>query len=167
MTLMKLSTHTLPRYVVWIRYFALGSAIMLLLGLIYTDFVKYSRSRSVVSDVLDIFIILLMYTLSMLISVYFFGQKIAVTDGGLLVEFLGKDLMVSWDEIIEIRPAYGFLKSKNPKHVLVVLTNALTPFHRLLGLIYGLSLTPAFMISPAISEYQLLVEIIKKHVKSN
>lgn len=163
---MKFSMHTHPRYIVWLKYFMFISAIVLLVELLYIDFVKYPGVRSVTSKVLDIFFIMLLWSTAILINSYFYGQNISVTHGGLLVEFLGKDLSVPWDKIIEIKPAYGFLRStKNRKNILVVLTDALTPFHRLLGLLYGLSLKRAFIIYPSISEYELLVETIKKHTQ--
>jgi len=165
---MKISTHAHPRYIVWLKYFLFLSTIILLLELIYIDFVKYPHSGSVVSKVLGILFLILLWSISMLISAYFFGQNITVTDEGLLIEFLCRDLMVSWDKIIEIKPAYGFMRNfRNPKPLFVALTDALTPFHRLFGLIYGLSVKPAFIIYPTISEYQPLIEIIKKHMKKN
>jgi len=165
---MKNSTHTHPRYIVWLKYFIFGSAIVFLLSLIYIDFVEYPHSSSIVSKVLDILFLMLLCSTVMLINAYFFGQNITVTDQGLLVEFLWKDLMVSWDKIIEIKPAFGFFRtSRTQKHICVVLTGGLTPFHRFFGLLYGLSLKPAFIIYPSISEYELLVETIKKHTKKN
>jgi hypothetical protein len=166
MSTMIRSTHTHPRYIVWLKYFLFVSTIVLLLGLIYMDFVKYPYSNSVLSKVLGILFIILLWSNSMLISAYFFGQNITVTDRGLWVEFLWKDFFVSWDKIIEIKPAYGFWRnSRISKPICVVLTDALTPFHRQLGLIYGFSVKAAFIIYPTISEYQSLIETIQKHVK--
>ena len=165
---MKISTHTHPRYIIWLKYFLFVSTIVLLFNLLYIDSVKYPYSHSVASKVLDILFIILLWSNSMLISAYFFGQNIIITDEGLLVEFLGKDLFVPWDKITEIKPSYGFWKnSRNPKPIYVVLTEALTPFHRLFGLLYRLSVKPAFIIYPTISEYQSLVETIKRHTKKN
>ena len=165
---MKISTHNHPRYIVWLKYFLFISAIILLLELLYIDLVKYPLSRSVGSKILDILIFLSIYSVVILISAYFFGQNVTVTEEGLVIEFLWKDLMVPWDKIIEIKPAFGFLRiSKNQKQIYVVLAGGLTPFHRLFGLTYGLSLKPAFIIYPTISEYQSLVETIKRHTKKN
>lgn len=165
---MKISANTHPRYIVWLKRLIFVSAFILLLDFLYTDFVKYPLSGSIASTVLETLVLIAFYSINMLILAYFFCQNITVTDDGLLVEFLWKDLMVSWDKIIEIKPAYGFLKSRqNTKRIYIVLTNALTPFHRLFGLIYGLSVKPAFIIFPTISEYQSLVETIKMHTKGN
>ena len=140
---------------------------MLLLELIYIDFIKYPYSHSVVTKVLDILFLILLWSIVMLMLAYFF-QDITVTDDGLLIEFLWKDLMVSWDRIMEIKPAYGFWgNSRIPKPIYLVLTDDLTPFHRLYGLAYGLSVKPAFIIHPTISGYQSLVETIKQHRKKN
>ena len=165
---MKISTHTHPLYIVWLKYFCFISTLILFLNLLYTGFVKYPHSRFAISKASDIFFIMLLWSIVMLINAYFYGQNITVTHDGLLIEFLWKDLLVDWDKVIEIKPLFGFFrKSRNQKHILVVLTNALTPFHRLLGLLYGLSLKPAFIIYPSISEYELLVESIRKHAQKN
>lgn len=162
---MKISTHTHPRYIIWLKYFLFVSIIVLLLNLLYIDFVKYPYSHSVVSKVLDILFIILLWSNSMLISAYVFGQNIAVMDEGLMVEFLGKDLFVPWDKIIEIKPAYGFWRNSRNTKIYIVLTDALTPFHRFFGVIYGLSVKPAFIIYSTISEYESLVETIKSHAQ--
>jgi len=162
----KISKHTHPRYIVWLKYFVVISAFILLLDFLYTEFVTYSRSGSIVLAVLNVLIAIFLCSIPFLIVVYFLGQNITVTDDGLLVEFLWKDLNVPWDKIIEIKPAFGFWRSpQDTKNTCIVLTNALTPFHRLLGLIYGPSVRPAFIISPTISEYHSLVETIKNHTK--
>jgi len=165
---MKISIHTHPRYVVWLKYFCFVSALILFLDFLYTDFVQYSRSGLIVSFVLDVLIAIPLCSIPFLISAYFFDQNITVTDDGLLVEFLWKDLNVPWDKLIEIKPAFGFWRSpRNTKVICIVLTNALTPFHRLFGLVYGPSVKPSFIIFPTISEYQSLVETIKRHAKKN
>jgi len=161
----KISRHTHPRYIVWLKYFLFLSTIILLLNLIYIDFVKYPHSGSAVSKILDILFLILLWSISMLISAYFLGQNITVTADGLLVEFLWKDLFVPWDKIIEVKPAYGFWRNSRNIKIYIVLTDALTPFHRSLGVIYGLSVKPAFIIYSTISEYESLVETIKSHVQ--
>ncbi len=159
---MKISKHTHPRYVVWLKHLVVISAFILLLDLLYTDFVKYSPG-SIVSAVSDILIAISFGSISFSIAAYFFWQNITVTDEGLLVEFLWKDLFVPWDKIVEIKPAYGFWRNSQNTKIYVVLTNALTPFHRCFGVIYGLSIKPAFIIYSTISEYESLVETIKSH----
>ena len=161
---MKLSTHTHPWYIAWLKYFIFSSTIILLINLVYIDFVKYPYSHSVISKALDIVFLMLLWSTVMLINAYFYGQNITVTDEGLLVEFLWKDLFVPWDKIIEVKPAYGFWRNSRNTKIYIVLTEALTPFHRLLGLTYGLSLKSAFIIYCTINDYQSLVETIKEHV---
>ena len=138
---------------------------MLLLSLIYIDFVKYPHSRSAISKVLATFFIMALWSTVMLINAYFYGQNITIANDGLFVEFLLKDLFVPWNKVIEIKPAFGFWGNSRNTKIYVVLTDALTPFHRFFGLTYGLSVKPAFIIYPTISEYQSLVETIKKHTK--
>ncbi len=156
---MKISTHTHPRYIVWLKYFCFVLALKVFLDFLYTDFVKYPFLGSIFSTVIPDMLISSAFLIVLLTSAYFFAQNVTVTNDGLLVEFLWQDLNVSWDEIIEIKPTFRSRKTY------VVLTNALTPFHRFIGLIYGLSVKPAFIIYPTISEYESLVETIKSHAQ--
>lgn len=164
---MKISTHTHPRYVVWLKYFIFGSLIVFLLSLIYIDFVKYPHSSSDASRVLEILFLMLLWSTAMLINTYFYCQNITVTHDGLLIEFLWKDLFVPWGKIMDIKPAYGFLGNSRNTKIYIVLTDALTPFHRCFGLLYSFSVKPAFMIYWTISEYESLVETIKQHAKKS
>jgi hypothetical protein len=163
---MKLSAHTHPRYIVWFKYFLFASIVFICLEFLYLDFIKHPNLDAVFSNLLSVFGFMLLYSVTILITAYFLGQNIAVVNEGLLIEFLGKDLFVPWDKVKEIKPPFGFFRSyRNLKNIYVVLTDALTPFHRLFGLLYGLSVKPAFIIFPSISEYELLIKTINKHVE--
>lgn len=163
---MKISVHTHPYYFVWFKRLSAILALVLPLYFLYLGLTKYSLSMSLFSAIIvDVFRGSL-FSITNLVIAYFY-QDIAVTEDGLLVEFLWKDLSVSWDKMMEIRPLYvlsAFARGRTPH---IVLTNALTPIHRIFGLIYVPSLRPAFIIWPTISEYQSLVETIKKHIKKN
>jgi len=165
---MKISKHTHPRYIVWIKYFMAVSAFLMPFYLLYSLFTKHSIAEVFSSlHFLPLFIAFPFYPIFLLTAAYFF-QDIIIASDGLLVEFLWKDLNVPWDKIIEIKSAFGFWRSpRNTKVICIVLTNALTPFHRLFGLVYGPSVKPSFIIFPTISEYQSLVETIKRHAKKN
>jgi hypothetical protein len=132
---------------------------------LYSIFAKYSITDAFsLPNVLPLLITLPFQPIFILIAAYYF-QDITVTNEGLLVEFLWKELLVPWDKIIEIKPSYvSWLAPRNAK-TYIALTNALTPFHRFFGLLYDFSVKPAFIIYPTISEYQNLVQIIKNHVK--
>lgn len=100
-----------------------------------------------------------------LIAAYFFSDIIVDADG-LIVEFLWMKLKVQWYEIVEVKPSFRWwLPTFGGKFPIVVLTNALTPFHRLFGLLYGLSPLPGFVINVNISEYDLLIKEIERHIK--
>ena len=160
---MKISKHTHPIYFKWFKYLFAVSAFLMPLYFLYSIFSKYSITEIFsLPSILPLLITLPFQPIFILIAAYFF-QDITVTNEGLLVEFLWKDLFVPWDKIVEIKPSYVFWIG-DPK-TYIVLTNALTPFHRFFGLLYGFSIKPAFIIYPAISEYQNLIQTIKNHVK--
>ena len=102
-----------------------------------------------------------------LIAAYYFPD-VDVDDEGLYVEFLWKRIRVSWEDVVELKPVfrYGIPSFGRPVPV-IVLTKKLTPFHRIYGLLYGFSTKPAFVIQPAISEFELLKTDIEKHIKQD
>ena len=104
---------------------------------------------------------------AILIAAYYFPD-IDTDDEGLLVEFFWRRIRVSWNDVIELKPVfmYGIPSFGRPVPV-VVLTKKLTPFHRFYGLLYGFSTKPAFIIQPAISEFELLKTNVEKHIKQN
>jgi hypothetical protein len=91
---------------------------------------------------------------------------IVADNQGLLVEFLWIKLRVGWNQIKQVKPAFPFawLVVKQ-KASMIVLTNALTPFHRIFGLLYGFTLLPSFVIHPTINDFDLLIAKINSHVK--
>ena len=72
---------------------------------------------------------------------------------------------ISWNDIAEFRPAkvFGFRMIKDAS--IVVTRSALTPFHRLYGLMYGKTNQPSLLIWSYISNYENLVTIIKENLK--
>ena len=93
---------------------------------------------------------------------------IEVEDLGLRIKFLFKSLFLSWNEIDEFKPGktLGLIPLKR---VRVLVTNsALTPFHRLYGLMYGGTNKPSLVVVTNISDHEELFKIIKnKRKKSN
>lgn len=164
---MIISKHSHPLYFVLFNYLFAVSAFLVPVYFLYSIFAKYPVAEAFSSpNILPVLITIPFYPIVILITANFY-QNITVTTEGLLVEFLWKELTVSWDEFIEIKPSYIFWLAPRRAKTYVVLTNTLTPFHRFYGLLYGLSVKPAFIIYPTISEYQSLVETIESHTKKN
>ena len=161
---MIISKHTHSRYHVWFKRISAIVAFILPLGFLYQDFVKYSFSKPFFFAAIPDVLFGSAFSITILVIVHFY-QNVTVTEDGLLVEFLWKDLNVSWDKIIEVRPLW--MLSRHGKPPYIVLTRALTPLHRMYSLIYAGYLRPAFIILPTISEYQSLVKTINKHIKKN
>ena len=83
---------------------------------------------------------------------------------GLEIEFLWRKVRVRWLDIIEIKAVWGSL-GQEKNRPLIVLVNGLTPFHRIFGVLYGLSIKPGFVIFPSISDFRELKETIQHHVR--
>lgn len=162
---MKILKHTHPMYFKWFKYLFAVSAFLMPLYFLYSIFSKYPITDIFsLPSILPLLITLTFQPIFILIAAYYF-QDITLTNEGLLVEFLWKELSVPWDKLIEIKPSYiSWMAPQNAK-TYIVLTTALTLFHRCFGLLYGSSVKPAFIIYPAISDYQNLVETIKNHVR--
>lgn len=82
---------------------------------------------------------------------------IKVTDKGLEVEFFWRNLDIAWDEVIDIRPLgspFG--------HIHAVRAKRITPLHRLYGLIYTKSISPALLIRDSISDSSELIQGIRR-----
>ena len=92
-----------------------------------------------------------------LVAAYFF-QDIGVDEDGLVVEFLWMKIRVKWKDIEKIKPAVFSRHSK------IVLVKRLSLFHIIFGLLYGFTIKSAFIIDSTISNYELLIKEIEKHI---
>jgi hypothetical protein len=88
--------------------------------------------------------------------------EITLVNKGISIGFLWRRLFVPWEQVIEVKPTpYHFLGSGRSW---IVLTQALTPFHRLYGLIYGFSPLPGFVFDQTIDGHRELLSRISEHV---
>ena len=150
----------------YIRWFALTFNILGFLSPIYfvvSFAIKASQTDIPVSPLVWLVVVFraLLIGIFLIITANYFCE-ITADENGLWVSFLWLQLHIQWQNIIEIKPT--ILNSKSWTSW-VVLTNTLTPFHRLYGLIYGLSSLPGFIITPAISNKEELVLLIIEHTK--
>ena len=81
-----------------------------------------------------------------------------VCEDGLWVEFFWLEIFVEWGQVISIRRALGSRMFKT----WVIKTRALTPFHRLYGLAYGLTVSPCFLIHSSLEDYQEVIRLINQ-----
>jgi hypothetical protein len=88
-----------------------------------------------------------------------FLPEIRADQNGLQVSFLWYRLPVPWQDIVGIKPFFGVKFQKRPVYMWVVRTRALTPLHRLYGLIYGFTFSPSFIVISTIENY---VDLIRK-----
>ena len=98
-----------------------------------------------------------------LLAAYYY-QDIYVDDHGLMIEFLWTKIRVHWEDIIEVKYVWGLRFLREEKRPLVVVVKSLTPFHRVFGVLYALSLKPAFIIDVTIDDFQSLKKNIQKRI---
>jgi hypothetical protein len=159
---MALRRYSHPLYIQWCKNILAVLAFLFPHYMIWNSFTSVIPIHTLTEIVVTIFISLFMM-IPLLISAYFW-QDIWVDEEGLLIEFLCKKLRVKWEEIIEVKPAWGFLGQKN-KRPLIILVKGLTPFHRTFGVIYGLSIKPGFVIFSSVNDFQILKENTQNHIK--
>jgi hypothetical protein len=101
------------------------------------------------------YILLLIFYSLMISSAY---PSFYVADSGLTVQvFLFWRVFVPWDEVRDVRSTLlGFSK--------LVVLHRLTPVHRVYGLIFGLTVQPAFVIRRRINDYDRAVKAIERHI---
>jgi hypothetical protein len=93
----------------------------------------------------------------LVLTANFFPEIGASTDG-LAVSFIFFHLTVRWEDIIDVRPSiFGW---PGRPSVWVVRTRALTPFHRLYGLLYALKPEPSFIVSHHLAQHKDLLNRI-------
>jgi hypothetical protein len=111
---------------------------------------------------LTAFLYALFLGIVLLITANYFCE-LSLDESGVNVTFLWYILHVDWQDIVDIKPKRFLGRS----HSWVVLTNKLSPFHRLYGAIYGFSWLPSFMISPSLHDGEKLAKIIEERVKGD
>lgn len=87
-------------------------------------------------------------------------SDISLSEDGLWVEFVGRDLFVPWSEIVDIR---YFGSTKFGSWLIRTRGNRLTIFHRLYSLFYSLSTQPGFLVHPLIESRDVLMREITDH----
>ena len=147
-------------------YIRLSKNILATLAFVYPPYMIWNSFTSstpihTLAEAISTIILSLFMTTPILVSAYFW-QDIWIEEEGLAIEFLWYRIRVKWEEIIEVKPAWGFLGQKE-KRPLIVLVKRLTHFHLAFGILYGLSINPGFIIFPSINEFQNIKESIQNH----
>lgn len=68
-------------------------------------------------------------------------------------------LFVPWENVCSVRPPLVSIG----KDTYLVQVRGLTLLHRLISLVYGLSLRPGFLLSPGIERHKELLQFIREH----
>jgi hypothetical protein len=147
----------------WTKIFLAIAAFVFPLELIWNSFTSVKPIHGLTEIVITITLSLFMMV-PILVGAYFY-QDIWVDEDGILVEFLWKKVRVKWEDIIEIKLAWGFWLAPKESRPVIVLVNRLTPFHCVFGVLYGWSIRPGFIIFPTISDFQSLKKTIESRAK--
>ena len=110
-------------------------------------------------------LLLLALLLGIIGCIFYVGlfADIGVDNDGLLIEFLWKNLKISWGDIIDIKP-FG------PRFLgywIISTNNKLTPFHRLYGFYSLKTVAPSFCINNIDKSHDYLLLRIRKQIKLN
>lgn len=89
-----------------------------------------------------------------------FHPTVWVGDEGLAISYLGRRIMISWDEIVDV--GVGFV----PFGHTLVRARRITPFHRVYGWLYSLSFLPSFVIGRDIENRDELLREIRRRVQT-
>lgn len=87
----------------------------------------------------------------MFIFVRGFYADVISDSKGLHFIFLGRQVEIPWEEIIEVKPVFNL--SFLNKRYCAIRTRSLTPFHRLYGLLYSFTFHPCLIITSGLKNY--------------
>jgi len=157
--------HSHPKHIRWFKN------IIVILAFVYPVyfFLKsiYGINPNSLTEISVNIIIAFFMMVTFLVGPYYFGQDVLVDEEGLQIEFLWKKMRVQWTDIIETKTTFGSWFAPEKNRPLIILVNGLTPFHRIFGVLYGLSIKPGFVIFPSISDFEILINEIKKNIPKN
>lgn len=88
-----------------------------------------------------------------------FHPTVWVGDDGLAILFLGRRVMIPWEEIVDV--GAGFV----PFGHTLVRARRITLFHRLYSLLYSLSFLPGFVIGRDIENHDELLREIRERIQ--
>ncbi len=83
---------------------------------------------------------------------------------GLHITFFWQQIDIRWKDIQAIKPRFRLGTTRNNA---IVLSNSLTVFHRVIGLLFTFSLTPGIHIDSWLKDYEALVNRIRCHIRQN
>ncbi len=142
------------------------SGLLLPMALLAASLVGSERNARITSleQVLPLLVLLTFGLTAGIVTGNFFTEIVSDADG-LRIRFLWKYLVVRWDEVVEVKPMFYLVPLRSGSWV--VRTRALTPFHRLYGLLYGFTLSPSFVYLKGMSNADELSRRIRAAVKAN
>ncbi|MCC7359852.1 MAG: hypothetical protein IT317_10265 [Anaerolineales bacterium] len=159
--------HAFPPAWLWRGYtllcesLSVGLPVLILAGPIIAA-VSAGRPVTVIG-VLNLLLLAALTFVCFALAAHFFTE-LTSDQAGLHVRFLWRRLVVPWDQIVDVRPVF---KLPFARGLQVIRTRALTPFHRVYGLMYGFTTAPSLLISPGMSHGAELSQRLTAYVEKN
>jgi hypothetical protein len=150
-----------------ISLFCIVLGLVCLAGLVYVLTSRESKLLLSANDLFWSFIGFSVWSPLFYVFLSYLATDIEVEEDGIRVKFMFKSFFVNWKVVDEFKPGktLGLLPLKRVR--VLVTKNALTPFHRLYGLMYGSTTKPSLLIGTNISNHEELFKIIKNNRKKN
>lgn len=151
------------------KYVEYGSYLLSLVCIIVFGRILFKLTQNLFLLILDnrlnspfvflyLFQIILLPTIAT--SAINFFQKFTISDEGIEFQvFILWRKFIPWTDIISMRKA-----SMSWAKEYVIITKRLTFFHRIMGLLYGFTLSPAFVFNGYLSHYDEAVEVIQQRL---
>ena len=154
-----------PSYIRWFMRVFNVLGILTPLYFMGSFFITAFQTGNPVSNLIWLVVVLraVLIGVFLILTANYFCEITADKDG-LWITFMWKKIRVRWQNIVEIKPTI-FNIGGGATQSWIVLVNGLTPFHRLYGLMYGLSLLPGFVVGLPISNSEELLKLMKDHLR--
>ncbi len=156
--------YSQPKYIQWTKNILVILAFGYPVYILLKSILGVTPIKALMEISLNIIMSFFMMMI-ILVGAHYFWQDIWVDEEGLQIEFLWRKIRVRWVDLIETKAVLGSWLAPEKNRPLIVLVNGLTPFHRIFGVLYGLSIKPGFVIYPSISDFQILKETIQLHAR--
>jgi hypothetical protein len=114
----------------------------------------------------ETFVWLSIVVLIMLLNVVIYlnwQPDFVVQDEGIVVKvYHFWEKTIPWENVIDVKHSWIPITGKQ---IYVVVVRRLTPLHSVIGMLYGLTTKPAFVITRALEEREKAASLINSHVK--
>jgi hypothetical protein len=151
-------------------YFRIGNILLSAFMILLAGQVGFIVVRILVSSLggaplPNSFVTLLVVFLIMLVNVIIFlnwQPDFVLQDDGIVVKvFHFWERTIPWEDVIEVKHSWIPITGKR---IYVIVVRRLTPWHIVIGMVYGFTLKPAFVITAALTEREKAARLIASQI---